>query len=128
MAKTAIATSSTARGTVRTGSRASSDMLDTVSMPVYASIATGIDSAKFDHVGAMPRWTLDVRMCGERTSTAPTATSRSCVAKSATARKMLIRADSWMPTMFTSTRTTITTTPTTMSHGFWRSGGQNTDR
>ncbi len=128
MAKTAIATNITARGTVRTGSRASSDMFDTVSMPVYASIATGIDSAKFDQVGATPRWMFAFRIDGESTSIAPTATSSSCVAKSATARKMLIRADSWMPTMFTTTRTTITTIPNTMSHGFWRSGSQKTER
>ena len=44
MAKTAIATYITARGTVRSGSRASSDMLETVSIPVYASIAIGIET------------------------------------------------------------------------------------
>ena len=29
-------------------------------MPVYAIIATGIASAKFDHVGATPQCTFDV--------------------------------------------------------------------
>jgi hypothetical protein len=50
------------------------------------------------------------------------------VAKSATARKMLTFADSWIPTMFRSTSSTITTIPKTTSHGFCRNGAQKTER
>ena len=56
MAKTATATHEIAFGIERNGSRASSARFDTVSMPVYAIIATGIASAKLDHVGAVPKW------------------------------------------------------------------------
>ena len=58
-------------------------------MPVYAIIATGIASAKFDHVGAMPKWMLVERMCGEKMRKKPSATSISCVAKSSTASTTL---------------------------------------
>jgi len=58
-ANTAIATHESRAGTERTGSRASSARFDTVSMPVYAIIATGIASAKFDQVGAVAE--MDVR-------------------------------------------------------------------
>ena len=109
MAKTAIATYITARGTVRSGSRASSDMLETVSMPVYASIAIGIERKKLLQVGATPKWMFEVRMCGEKTRTKPSSTSRSCVAKSVTARTTLTFADSWTPTMFRITSAAITT-------------------
>ena len=37
-------------------------------------------------------------------------------------------ADSWMPTMFSATSTTITIAPPTMSHGFSRSGSEKTER
>ena len=59
MAKTAIATMRIERGTVRSGSRASSDRLETVSMPVYAIIAIGIARRKWLQVGATPE--VDVR-------------------------------------------------------------------
>ena len=84
----------------RTGSRTSSARLETVSTPVYASIATGTASARFDQVGATPQWTLSTSVCGSNTSTMPTTTSRSWVAKSTTARKTLSFAASWTPTMF----------------------------
>ncbi len=128
MAKTAIATYITARGTVRSGSRASSDMLETVSMPVYASIAIGIERKKLLQVGATPKWMFEVRMCGEKTRTKPSSTSSSCVAKSVTARTTLTLADSCTPTMFRITSAAITTIPPTTSHGFSRSGGQKTER
>ena len=97
-------------------------------MPVYAIIATGIDSRRLLQVGATPQWTFAVSVDALKTSTKPSSTSSSCVAKSMTARKMLRRADSWMPTTFRATRSTITTAPPTMSHGFSRSGSQNTER
>jgi hypothetical protein len=128
MAKTAIATNNTARGTVRSGSRASSDMFETVSMPVYASIAIGIERKKLFQVGATPRWTFVRSTCGEKTRMKPSSTSSSCVAKSVTARTTFSLADSWTPMMFTTTNAAMTTTPPTMSHGFWRRGGQKTDR
>ena len=59
MAKTAIATHEIAFGIERSGSRASSARFETVSMPVYAIIATGIASAKLDQVGACAE--VDVR-------------------------------------------------------------------
>ena len=128
MAKTAPATSLYAFGTLRTGSRTSSARFETVSTPVYASIATGTASARFDQVGATPQWTLSTRICGSSTRTMPTATSRSWVAKSTTARKTLSFAASWTPTMFSTTRTITTTIPTTTSHGFSRSGSQKIER
>ena len=51
-----------------------------------------------------------------------------CVAKSITASVIESRAASWTPTMFRTTRTTITIVPPTMSHGFSRSGPQKIDR
>ena len=88
MAKTAPATSLYEFGTVRTGSRASSARLETVSTPVYASIATGIAIARFDQVGATPQWMLSAMICGLKTSAKPTPTRRICVAKSITASEM----------------------------------------
>ena len=123
-----MATSPIERGIVRTGSRASSARFDTVSIPVYAIIATGIDSRRLFQVGATPQWTFADSVDALKTSTKPSSTSSSCVAKSMTARMMLSRADSWMPTMFSATSSTITTAPPTMSHGFSRSGSQNTER
>jgi hypothetical protein len=55
-------------------------------------------------------------------------TSRIWVAKSTAARPTLIRADSWIPTMLSATRSTITTAPPTMSHGFCFSGSQKIER
>src|SRR6478609_3851606 len=117
MAKTAIATHEIAFGIERNGSRASSARFDTVSIPVYAIIATGIESAKADHVGATPQWTLAVRTCGEKMRTKPIITSRSCVAKSRTARTTLSFAASEMPTTFTLTRSQVKMIPTITSHG-----------
>jgi hypothetical protein len=97
-------------------------------MPVYAIIATGIASAKFDHVGATPRWMLLVNVCGLKISAKPTATSSSCVVKSSTARKTLRLAASLIPTMFRVTSSHVQMIPTMMSHGFVRSGSQKIER
>jgi hypothetical protein len=91
-------------------------------------MAIGIERKKELQVGATPRCTFDFRISGENTSTNPSRTSSTCVAKSATARKMLTFADSWIPTMFRSTSSTITTIPKTTSHGFCRNGAQKTER
>ena len=115
-------------GTVRTGSRVSSARFETVSIPVYASIATGIAIARFDQVGATPQWTLSTSISGLSTSAKPTATSRICVAKSRTASVIYSLAASCTPTTFSATSTTITIAPPTMSHGFVRSGSQKTER
>jgi hypothetical protein len=61
-------------------------------------------------------------------SAKPMPTSRSCVAKSMSARKMLIPADSWIPTMFRRTRPTMTAAPTTMSQGLSLRDGQKIER
>ena len=111
-----------------TGSRTSSARLETVSTPVYASIATGIAIARFDHVGATPQWMLSTRISGLKTSTKPSATSSTCVAKSITASVIESRAASWTPTMLRTTSATMTTMPPTMSHGFSRSGSQKIER
>ena len=128
MAKTAPATSLYEFGTVRAGSRASSARFETVSTPVYASIATGIAIARFDQVGATPQCTFSTSTSGLKTSANPTMTSRTCVAKSTTASEIESFAASCTPTMFSVTRTTMTTTPTTMSHGFVLSGSQKIER
>ena len=111
-----------------TGSRASSARLETVSIPVYAIIATGIASRNWLHVGATPQWMFEASTCGLKISAKPSSTSRICVAKSISASPMLTRADSWIPTMFSVTRRTITIPPPTMSHGFSRSGPQKIER
>ena len=95
---------------------------------MYASIATGTAIARFAHVGATPKWTLSTRVSGLKTSTKPSATSRTCVAKSITASTTDSRAASWTPTMLRPTSTTMTTTPPTMSHGFVLSGSQKIER
>ena len=128
MAKTAPATHLYAAGTVRAGSRASSARFDTVSTPVYASIAIGIAIANCDHVGATPQWMLSAITSGLKTRMKPRITSSTCVAKSTTASVTLSFAASWTPTMFSATSTTMTIAPPTMSPGFSRSGSQKTDR
>ncbi len=115
-------------GIERSGSRASSARLDTVSIPVYAIIATGIARAKLDHVGAVPKWMFVDRMCGEKMRNAPSATRISCVAKSSTASTMFNFAASWMPTTFRATSTQVSAIPTTTSHGVVRSGSQKIER
>ena len=109
MANTAIATEQHGAGNRAHRVARLLRMFDTVSMPVYASIATGIDEREVRPRRRDAEMDVGAEDVRRETSTAPTATSSSCVAKSATARKMLIRADSWMPMMFTSTRTRITT-------------------
>ena len=84
--------------------------------------------ARFDHVGATPQCTFSTRISGLKTSANPTITSRICVAKSTTASEMESFAASCTPTTFSATRTTITITPPTMSHGFVRSGSQKIER
>ena len=113
---------------MRAGSRASSARLETVSTPVYASIAIGIEIAKFDQVGATPQWMFEVSVSGLKTRTKPRMTSTTCVAKSMTASVIESRAASCTPTTFRQTSATITTAPPTMSHGFVFSGSQKTDR
>ena len=128
MAKTAIATHEIARGIDRTGSRASSARFETVSIPVYAIIATGIASRNALHVGATPRWMLFASTCGWKIRTNPSPTSKSCVAKSMTASTMFNLAASWIPTMLMPTSSHVRTIPITMSHGFVRSGSQKIER
>ena len=113
----------------RGGSLASSARFETVSIPVYAIIAIGIARKKFPHVGATPqcRFAWKTR-CGLKMRAKPIRTSRSCVAKSMTARKMLSRAASLIPTMLSTTRIAITSAPPTMSHGFRFSGSQKIER
>jgi hypothetical protein len=84
---------------------------------------------KSDHVGATPKCRFAWKtMCGSKISAKPTSTSRSCVLKSITARKMFKLAASLMPTMFTATRTAMTIAPPMMSHGFVFSGSQKIER
>src|SRR5437763_3642934 len=128
MAKTATATQVIERGMALLGSRASSARFETVSIPVYAIIATGIASAKFVQVGAVPQWMFAERTCGLKMSANPTATSRSWVAKSTTARKTLRLAASLIPTTFRTTRKTITIAPPITSQGVVRSGPQKIER
>ena len=97
-------------------------------MPVYAIIATGIASAKFDQVGASPKWMFVVMTCGEKIRTNPSPTSSSCVAKSSTASRTFRLAASLMPTMFSPTSSQVTPMPTITSHGVVRSGSQKIER
>ena len=65
----------------------------------------GMEMRKAETVGVVPKWTLPTSTCGSRISATPTTTSSACVARSAIARKMLSRADSWMPRMLSSAST-----------------------
>jgi hypothetical protein len=56
-------------------------------------------------VGPVPKWMFETSTEGERISTAPTITSSACVARSASARKTLSLADSWMPRMLSTAST-----------------------
>ena len=80
---------------------------------------------KFFHVGANPRWTLLIRVCGENTRIPPTTTSSSWVEKSVNARMMLSRAASLTPTTLIADSTTITPIPKMTSPGEVFSAGQN---
>ena len=91
-------------------------------------IVVGIASRNAVQLGATPRCTLCHRIVGWKIRTNPRSTSKSCVAKSTTARKMFSLAASWMPTMLMPTSTHVKATPTTMSHGFVRSGDQKIER
>ena len=76
------------------------------------------------HVGATPRSMLFTSVSGEKTSTAPTTTSSTCVARSTSASTMLTPADSRTPNTLIAARTTITPMPNRMSPGAWRNGSQ----
>src|SRR3989449_11564351 len=92
-------------------------------------IAIGMARKNCPHVGATPQWTFaEKTTCGWKINANPTTTRSSCVPKSRTARRMVRRAASLIPTMFSSTRKTTTTVPPTMAHGFSRSGLQKIER
>jgi hypothetical protein len=95
---------------------------------VYAIIPTGIATKNWLQLGATPSSMLSTSVCGLRISTKPSRTSKSCVAKSTTARKTFRLAASRTPTMLIPTRRTMTTAPPTMSQGFSFSGSQKTER
>ena len=128
MAKTATATSRIDRGMSRGGSRASSDRFETVSIPVYAIMATGIARKNELHVGVTPQCTLSTRIVGLKMSAKPMTTSRSCVPKSMRARKTFRPAASLIPTTFRATSRMITSEPPMTSQGFSRSGPQKIER
>jgi hypothetical protein len=128
MAKTATATNRIERGMSRGGSRASSARFEIVSIPVYAIMPTGIARKKSPQVGTVPRLTLSTSVLGLKMRTKPRTTSRSCVAKSTTARKMFRPAASRTPTTFSATSREITIAPPMTSHGFSRSGPQKIER
>ena len=65
----------------------------------------GIEIRNAETVGVVPKCTLRTSTCGFRIRATPTTTSSAWVARSAIARKMLSRADSWMPRMFSSAST-----------------------
>ena len=91
-------------------------------------MAIGIAMKNWSQVGATPSSTFDVSVSTSKTRKKPIPTSRAWVAKSTTARSTFRLAASLTPTMLIPTRRTTTIAPTTMSHGFSRSGSQNTDR
>ena len=78
---------------------------------------TGMAIRKSLTVGAVPRSICETSVSGESTSRTPTATSRTCVKKSARARKMFSPADSLTPTTLIAARTMTTPTPKMMSAG-----------
>jgi len=102
--------------------------LEIVSIPVYAIIPIGIASRNLLQCGATPKWTFEASRCGWKIKLAPIRTSSTCVEKSTRARMTLSRTASRIPKTFRVTSTRITTAPPTMSHGFWRSGPQKTER
>ncbi len=103
-------------------------MFDTVSIPVYATIATGMAIRKSPSVGVVPKSTWSTSSSGSSTRMIPTTTSPTWVRKSATAKPMFTPADSLAPTMFTSPSSATTAMPPTMSAGDSPSGSQNTPR
>ena len=62
----------------------------------------GIEIRNAETVGVVPKCTLPTSTCGFRIRATPTTTSSAWVARSAIASRMLSRADSWMPRMFSS--------------------------
>src|SRR6266576_112882 len=88
-----------------------------------------VQTEVLDDFGATPKWRFaEKTVCGLKISANPTNTSRSCVAKSTTARKMFRFAASRMPTIFSNTSSVITIAPPTMSHGFVLRGSQKIER
>ena len=85
----------------------------------------GIATRKSVHVGAVPRWTLSIRVWGEKTRNRPAMTSSSWVRKSVTASATLTPADSLTPTTLIALRTPITKMPKKMSPGECCRAGQN---
>ncbi len=65
----------------------------------------GIEIRNAETVGVVPKCTLPTSTCGFRIRATPTTTSSAWVARSAIASRMLSRADSWMPRMFSSAST-----------------------
>jgi hypothetical protein len=88
-----------------------------VSIPVKATIPTGIAIRKSTSVGLTPKSMFEIRISGERTRTAPRPTRATWVKRSAIARTMLTLAASFVPTTLSHPSTTITPMPTMMSQG-----------
>ena len=86
---------------------------------------SGIATKKLAHVGAVPRWTLLIRVCGENTSTRPTHTISTWVQKSITASTRFTPIDSSTPRMLIAASTKIATMPAITSPGGCSSAGQN---
>ena len=78
-------------GRLTPGSRASSARFDTVSRPVYASIASGSANRIPCHDGELPRCTPCVSACAEKTSANPSATSISWMQRSSTGSRIAKR-------------------------------------
>jgi hypothetical protein len=85
----------------------------------------GIARTKSFHSGATPSSTLPTSVPGEKTRKSPASTSRSWVAKSMTASRMLTPVDSFAPNTLMAASTAMTRQPATMSPGDERSGSQN---
>ena len=126
MVNTAATTPLIARGIVFPKSRASSAMFEIVSMPVYATMPTGIAIRKSDRVGDVPKSTFSQGSPARAQGRCPTTTSRTWVTKSASARKTFSPADSLTPTTLTHREDATTRIPATMSAGDSPSGSQNT--
>jgi hypothetical protein len=128
MAMTAATTRFIAAGIVLAWSLASSAMLEMVSMPVKATMPTGIAIRKSVTVGEVPKSTLFTRVSGESTRIAPRITMPVCVIRSRMARRMFSLAASWTPITLTTPSMTTTAIPTITSAGLDFSGSQNTPR
>jgi hypothetical protein len=103
-------------------------MFEIVSMPVKATMPTGMAIRKSLTVGAVPKSTLSTRTSGENTRTKPRITSPTWVRKSRIARTTFSPAASLTPTTLTAPRITTTAMPQRMSPGAVSSGSQITPR